>query len=312
MNKVEGNIQVDELEIFDRALTDAEFEGLFMANEGGKCRPEIDDRPIVATCSTDPSAGTPLSVGDSLQITANGLPQGAVIDYDFDEEQYLGVTSQAQSHTFATSGGYGTGFTWTYMDQTGFVSCRGFEVVPTADLACANLVPLDGGNWAVGETVIFQMDPLTVGDWTFHDGTEDVSTDTTTFTYGQAGQYSVFFTTADERVECTVEIDEGLPPECKVSPTSVKVGETVQATLFDAAGDPIVASWNMGDGTALPNTVLVNHEYQAANTYTIIAITSDGQRITCEEQVTVDEDAPPVVLSSQCSIGDNPNPGSAG
>ena len=136
----------------------------------------------------------------------------------------------------------------------------------------------------VGTVITFRSSYDNYGynvNWNFGDGTTGssyASYGEITHYYKNPGTYTVkaqnYATQREETISITINEDRYI----SVSPSSVKVNESVTITLVNAKSPPI--RWDFGDGTIQTGSATTNHIYSTSGSYTIRAYDFNGTATT--------------------------------
>ena len=167
---------------------------------------------FVGTCVVNSPA--PHNPGSSVEVEliAPDAPAGTLFSYWFDEPGAANpapLQAKTFAHTYSQAGTYQVTISWDQPDGSQDSATCQVDVVEVGEIACANIAKPSGTPWFVGDTVTFEMAPLTSGDWTFHNGTQQTNQTTGVFTYDAPGAYNVVFEANGESYECSVTIEDG-------------------------------------------------------------------------------------------------------
>ncbi|MFP6751324.1 MAG: FG-GAP-like repeat-containing protein [Pirellulaceae bacterium] len=167
----------------------------------------------------------------------------------------------------------------------------------------------EGSSWVVHE---IDSDSSSVID--HHDGTQAVDLDND----GDLDLISIGWTNPKLWIYENKAIDGGVAGNRAPIPSftaSLEVGElpvevdlNASATI-DPDGDPLVYTWNFGDGSDPGNGITLSHTYTTAGSYTLRLTVNDGHGgvVSTTRQITVNEvDVTPPSLSLIKALG-NPN-----
>jgi hypothetical protein len=290
--------QIDELEVFNRALPDEEIFSLYRWGDGGKCR-DVNQPP---RCTTNPPPGSVIDVGDVVTATVDGLPAGAVVDFNFSEANYAGLSSTEKAHQYTTPGNHRIGLTWSWNGQTGTLGCGGVEVV-AAELACVfePLSPLE-----VGQLFSVQLSGAAAAQWDLGDSNLVYGAQAT-HAYTAPGTFTIAVTTEDGRshtCDVTVIGDDMPQVRCVISPTAATIGDQLALTLTESPSTGLTYEVDFGDGTvSTASSGQLTHTYTSAGAFTVsYRARLNGQWtewINCS-QVNVAQAATPVEFELGC------------
>jgi len=199
--------RIDEVEIYDRALSADEIQAIVDAGSAGKCK---NDGPTI----TDVSNDGPVNEGASAVITvdATGPADGLHYEFDCDNDFSYEVGPQldeAAQCAFEDNGEYRVNVRVTDNhggEATGATSVAVNNVAPSIDSIIAPLDPVNISDQPVGASVTFS-DPG-AGDthdvtWNWGDDNSDTQNGGTSpasedHTYSDAGVYAVQATVTDD------------------------------------------------------------------------------------------------------------------
>lgn len=215
-------------------------------------------------------------------------------------------TGPTVTHTYADDGDYT--IVVDAIDSDGDAAQR------TLAVSVANTIPgitvcdipetgVEGSPLTFAATVAdVPSDPLILS-WDFGDLSPPEAGATLSHVFGQEGLYSVTLQADDGDggvVSCSGVVDvANLPPSAPAiaGPTSAVEGESLSfaATSADPAGDPVVLTWDWGDGSPLGTGATLLHTYVDEGSYVLSVTADDGDGGTTVAQRTV-------VVSNAASI----------
>jgi PKD repeat protein len=297
---------IDEVGIYNRALSVDEIQAIYNAGSAGKFKPPV------ASFTYSPSAP---GVGETVNFDASASsdPDGTITSYAWhfgDDNSGTGVST---SHAYEAAGTYTV--TLTVTDDNGLTDTATEDVT---------VIPPDGHPVASfdfsptepekDETVSFNASGSTDSDgtivnyaWDFGDGSSGTGK-TTTHAYGAAGTYTVTLTVTDnddltgahEEDITVIGIDVMKPyADARTSDHTVEVGTTVTCDASGCSDNVGVVSyeWDFGDGTT-GTGVIATHTYTEEGTYTVTLTVRDAAENSDTDtlKITVEEPAVPSPL----------------
>lgn len=140
---------------------------------------------------------------------------------------------------------------------------------------CVLIAPLGGGNWQVGDSIVFKTNPATLVDWDFGDGNTDSQTDITVHDYQTAGTFQASFTFEGTSYDCpsALQIDDSVLDTnyevvCALSGLNppVKTGDSVTASVTLQSNISGTASFDFDDAVVAGAPFSASYTYAAGST----------------------------------------------
>ncbi|MEK0086023.1 PKD domain-containing protein [Benzoatithermus flavus] len=289
-------------------LTVADDSGTSRSSASDALRVVVNQAPI-ADAGPD-QIGAP---GQELTFSGEGSldPDGDIADYAWDFKDGTTARGERVAHRFALPGVYQVRL--TVQDNTGQSDAIAFDEAqvtinapPVAkagpDLLAApgDEVTLDAGN---------SFDPdgrIASHRWDFSDLPEPAAGRTVKRTYQAPGVYGARLTVTDDSgasngvAQDEVAIRINHTPVAQAGEDVLAAGSTIAfdgSTSTDADGDPLVHSWDFGDGSPPASGVRVTHTYADGGTYPVVLTVDDGtglRNAKASAALTVVIDRPPV------------------
>lgn len=250
----------------------------------------------VVASTTSAAVGQDISFLDTSEPGDNPLDESSWDFGDGDDANGLSVSHSYSSsgsflvlHTITDTGGLSDNCEPIVIDvQEGEAPVCSFDVAPSGDVNAGQSVSfVDTSTDADGT--------ISQSSWEFGDG-DSANGTSVSHTYTDEGSFIVLHTVTDSQgisTSCTATVNvlfPGTAPTCTFTRTNLN-GRTAtydgsDSTDNDEGGSSIVTfEWNLGDNST-DNGPIVNHQYAAAGTYTVVlTITDDeGDTATCSQQ----------------------------
>ena len=250
-------------------------------------------------------SGAPVTLKANIFLppTCSGTPS---FDWDFGDGSAHG-TEQNPVHVYDAPGAY----TWSYVvtNPGAPQPCGDSGTIDICEFTCdaqaspnTGLPPLPVQFSASAAIVGICSDPV-VYAWDFGDGTTSTEQNPA-HTYTGEGVFTWTLQVTSGGLSCSKSGQILVPCStllCTTAvPTSSQPGRLLQFTGGVSplsCPDPIVVSWDFGDGSPHANTLSATHTYNAAGTFTWTFSATSGQAAQCSKTGTVNVVNPPVVTS---------------
>ncbi len=250
-------------------------------------------------------SGVPVTLKANIFLppTCSGTPS---FDWDFGDGTAHG-TEQNPAHTYAAPGTY----TWSFVvtNPGAPLPCSDTGTLEICEFTCdaqastsAGLPPLPVQFTASATIVGTCADPV-VYAWDFGDGATS-SEQNPLHTYTGEGVFTWTMNATSGALSCTKSGQILVPCSTLVctasAPASSQPGRLLQFTggvTPATCPEPIVVSWDFGDGSAHASTLSATHTYDAVGTYNWTFTAVSGQAAQCSKTGTVGVVNPPVITS---------------
>lgn len=270
---------------------------LTVTDNQGATRSASQDVTVVNRPPTAAFTATANDLSVVLDASASSDSDGTLADYAWDLGDGRTASGRQIEVTYPTSGTRTIRLTVT--DSGGGTASAEKSVTvtaPNALPAASFTASTAGATVGVDGTGSSDPDGTVVGyAWDFGDGAQATGA-TATHTYAATGSYTVTLVVTDDRggtASATRSVQAVVPNR---APTALMVSTTNGLTAsFDASGssdpdgDTLAYAWDFGDGQT-SSLVAPAHAYDAAGTYLVTLVVSDGRggTDTVTRSVTVD------------------------
>lgn len=252
-------LDVDYMDIKSGEQFEAEFSTeVVIANE-----------QVAASFVASPEAGElPLEV--TFDASSSTDPDGQIVSYEWDldgDGRFDDGEGEVVTYTYTQEGEFEV--TLQVTDNNGEVNTSSMIIeagsVGGLRAVITSTVP-QGSNYILGEEYNFSAESSQIREgsiskytWDFGDG-EEQSGKNVSHTYEEEGNYTIVLTVTDaqgnedkDEVEITV-VDEGSPPEARISTDPVATGDTVTGVV------PLTVEFN-GESSVDPDDDIVEYEW---------------------------------------------------
>lgn len=273
----------------------------------------MNQPPTVPVMNVSPTSAGPAQIVSFSASSSD--PEGGAVSYQWDFGNGSSATGSTTTHAYANPGSYSV--TVTASDAHGATSRATQTVSIVNQLPSVPAITVGGSVFPVGSSVAMtasSTDPegqaLTYS-WQFGDATTG-SGNSVNHIYRVVGSVTLTVTVTDphggsRQSSTTLTITNAAPavPVINVSTSSPILNSAVQMTASstDPEGQPLVFSWQFGDGMTTTGSS-VSHAYTAFGNYTVSVGVSDPQGATSSATTVINvtnraPSLPNIVVSSQ-------------
>lgn len=241
---------------------------------------------------------------------------GAIADYKWDFGDGNSASGAIVQHSFASPGIYYARL--TVKDNTQQTNAIDFDEVkiiinerPVAN-AGRDIVTAPGLNVIFDGLGSFDKDgKIDSYMWSFSDETDISAGSTVTRSFSASGIYTAVLEVKDNSAAINNNAFDTVVIRVNSAPTA-RAGSNIftceSKLIFDGSastdpdGDPLIFTWNFGDGTKIETGARVIHEYTKGGTYPVILTVDDGLGLpnsVSTSSITVKINEPPVAFAGE-------------